>query len=589
MKKIIKYIILIMLPFIFITGLSSWVITGEKSFVVGQAVVAKEVAYLSTDPSKKYTRIEKALEVANAQSSAVTVYVIVGSNPTIIKDCVIESHVTLCLPYNGTTYANRAGNKVMFADDPSNTENNKVLEITIDSGVTLTNKGNLQIGGILGCEYKTTSSGSKTANQLQGHTSDDYAQITMKSNSKIISTGTIECYGYIKESNENNGSKVIANSGEIYSPFVIYDFRGGSNTVGVYMATDDGAPIIPFNVFDMPNIQVEQNILSGAKIYGLVDIYTNEQSKGPYNLSKVFGSYTISIGARHNIDIINIVGPDNDNLIILKKGYLKIKYNPKQLGYTSQASDGGYTNLDFYGEASFGYFSIVLDIMSDISVTKSGGIINMSSTIKNVIERVLPSTSVTTDNIYFPICYKYNINLHFDSLYGGNYSISKKVKFMTGSKLQVNKNATLNFESGASVIFYSAFNDKEFNSIAYPSKNFAYLNDNGIVNINNGSAVAGIIKTESVNSTININSGSTLSLTSFEGTGSFAIEASKLTSGDPITYDFTPVSTHPNGITETLRGYTSSSTAVDNYINLTSSSYTSVISTKIIGVNYIWQ
>ena len=249
----LKYFILLGLFFFSLSavGFSSWNL--YDAFGIDSISFAEPVCYNNKTNVQYYT-IEDALSNA---SSGDTIFTYVGKNPTIRKSCEIKAGVTLCLPFDGETWNGRqsgddtakwfddGGN--IFADaNASRVNTYRKNSVTISKNVKLTNKGTIQIGGILGSENVT----------LSGHTSGNYCEFVLDSNASIVSTGNVYCLGYIKEKEYDNGSKFLVDSGTVYAPFVIYDYRGGTSTAGTYQK----GGITPFNVYDMPNIKPYSNI-----------------------------------------------------------------------------------------------------------------------------------------------------------------------------------------------------------------------------------------------------------------------------------------------------------------------------------------
>ena len=297
-KNFILLFSIILFPLLIVNGYSSWIILGEEKIEVANSAldsVSAKVAFLTSDTSKIYTKIEKALEVANSSSSSETVVVIPGSNPTINNNCTINSNVSLILPYSwddssfGYTYNGRQNGSPGDSDelylndvggnfsDHSSFENAYLANsVTINDGVKVTvNGGNIKIGGVTGHEGQ----------YLAGQTSGLYSQILMNPNSRIdiINNGTIETLGYIKENyknltnlSEGNGSIIDIQSGTMKSPFVVYDFNGGTNTVGVYVGKN--GPVSPFSEFDLPNVHPKIMCYSSSSIIGLAGIYTDSKT-----------------------------------------------------------------------------------------------------------------------------------------------------------------------------------------------------------------------------------------------------------------------------------------------------------------------
>ena len=346
-KRLLTILSILFFPLLLITGFSNWVIIGSKTATVAISP-SSAIAYLSNDTSTYYTSVEKALSVANSTTSNVTVYVVPGTDAYIYRDCTINSNVTLSLPYEGTTTLSRSGNSSSFADA---TSTNKVTEIKVMEGVTITMNGTLTIGGVLGSE----SVG------LSGHTSGLYCQLTMGRNSKIIGNGTINCFGFIKEDKIGNDSIVDMQSGTINMPFVVYDFHGGTYTTTVYLSGGQA----PFYIYDMPNIQTKLKCTSNSKIVGYVDLWAS---------------------SKHNTNEMTIVAKNGSAAIlnISDGGYIISKYTPASTSTTSReySLDHSYTDIEVFGGVSTG--SMQLEVSS---------------------------AKVDTENVLFPVSWKYRFHL----------------------------------------------------------------------------------------------------------------------------------------------------------------------------------
>jgi len=444
--------------------------TNYNTIAIDVNITLMAVAYIS---SNYYGTIEAAL---TASVSGNTIIVIPGTNPVIRSSCTIKSGVTLVIPFTGETWNGRQvkdgtdyTDSASFADINTTSVNTNLKNtVTINAGIILTVEGTLNIGGIIGVE----------GSGLSGHTSGNYAQILMASNSKINSTGTINVYGYIKEQTLNNSSRVTATSGTINMPFVIHDYRAGTSTGATFAgsgsmlsAGNADGNICPFNRYSMPNIQTELVIHSTAKLVGMADLYTGA-------LSVSF----ISIEARHNTTDFNVFSNSNALINISNGGYVLLKYNPSSLGFTNQNTDT--IDMKMYGGGSTGTMSLSVNVGIDVSVN--------------------------TANVFFPVPWNFDIELH-----SGTYNINNKMKFLTGSSLLVASDATVNINSEA--IFYTTFNDVTYASLVYPSKSQAIMTVAGTVNINGG--FGGRIDAKGDNAQLNISSTASLSVSSSEGYG----------------------------------------------------------------------
>ena len=481
-------------------------------------VMLKGVAYIG---DTYYGTIENAVTYANEKGGG-TVWVVPDTSGKVIIEntCTIGAKVTLCLPYDGTTYFDNysATNTLGFADaSKTSVTNNRKSLVTLDANTTLIVNGTLIIGGMLG----------SAGQGLAGHTSGLYAELRMVGNAKIASIGTINCYGYIKEVKKNGDtyqyvqdgeSQVIATSGTVYLPFVVYDYKGGSSTVGVYVdgsltQSNPTGRICPLNEFDTPNIQAELTVTSNGTLIGMADLYTGKTS------------YT---EAQHNTTEVRLIA-DSNAIINLNTANSKaiVKYIPKTAGLTStekgnkENTQGGVTYLTLIGGAKL-------------------GTMNMHISLGKVIIFDL-AYDISTKNVFFPVSWKYQVTLDdCDNDVTNNnsiYTITQKVKFMSGSTLTVKEGATLNLDSGAQVIIYPeslqvGTNDlciKEDNiyqatsgagSYHYPTKKAAEILVYGTMNINASAAFGGIITAKSANAVLNVNSSATLQgIQSEEGYG----------------------------------------------------------------------
>lgn len=474
-KRFVQLILLfiaLFLPFTVTSGLSSWSSGGgipevnDVSSNINTPVEMAPVCY-STTTSKYYPTVEGGL---NNTNSGGTLYIIPGSNPTIKSNCQVKSGATLCLPYtfsvSGTTVSatyfasgTHGSSNILADSSTANVNTYRVTQMSIAAGVrlTLNSSSALNIGGVV----------AGPGQGLAGQTAGNYCEILMYPNSSIISNGgNINCYGYIKESAKNNGSGIEISNATLIVPFVIYDFKGGTVTVGICNRKDN--LYCPFSIFDFPNVQVRTRINSTAFMKGYCQIYISANTT----------YYPTSESDR----MLTIIGNSTANtMFTLTSGYIDIKYTPKTLGITSSfsASDTTKTQIDVHGNCSIGYISV--------TITVSASIISATKTIN-------------TSNYFLPISYRYAINVAS----GGTINIGKRVKFMTGSSLSVENGGNLNIDS--EVILYDTFTDSQtvngYPTISTP----ATLLNNGAVNVSSSGAIGGYSETSSTNGYINYNS-----------------------------------------------------------------------------------
>lgn len=425
-KFSLMFLFLLLTMVISTIGFCSWSI--YKEFGVYSQNIVDPVCYIKRSTGNvNYYRVEDALDEAK---SGEEIYCYIGKNPTITRNCEIKNGVSLIIPFDDNAlYGQREFDGSTSFGDTENKVANLKNTLTIAKNVTLSvNNGKIKIGGQLG----TKGTG------LSGQTSGAYCQIVMSDNSKILfnnnSSNLIDAFGYIKEATKDNGSYIEMKGGEVKMPFVVYDFRGGTNTVGVYRKG-----ISPFSVFDFPNISPKIKFEYNASITGYADLYASNQ---------------------HNTTTIKILGKSNSLLNFSNSNsYLIAKRNQPDPLFNSDSSytDGTYTRLDFYNGLNSGN-----------------------------LKMKVASATVSTQDVLFPFSFKFHVYLH-----NGDYNLDTKMKLMTGAKLVVDDGASLNINSEFTI--YHEFSDRSEIGPLYPNKSEGEFIVKGDVNLN--STFAGNIKT----------------------------------------------------------------------------------------------
>ncbi len=379
------------------------------------------VCYIQSKPSVKYMTIEKALEIANKSTSSENVIVIprisqdfITPSYVISKDCEIGSNVTLTITYDESVTncdsdknGSIAESRSYLAD--SSTRYKTYLKSNIGLNATLTINGTLNICGKVG----------STAQRPSGHTSSDYAQLSMFDNSKITceNGGKINCFGYIKEwyskSNghvknalrDSNGSSIALQNGSIIDmPGVIYDFYGGSFSSSAVSSSYANA--FPFTSFDFPNIQTTLKVSFGSSINASSQVYASSQA---------------------NYFEMKVLGSTNEYLFVMSQGCeMTYKYNSVSPNFSNlYATDGLKSNW------------------STTSIDVESGTLGINA---------ISIKGYSSASYYLPINFKYEIVVKN----GGILNFNNKVKFLTGSSLVVEQGGTVNFN--ASALFHQRFN-----------------------------------------------------------------------------------------------------------------------------------
>ncbi len=303
------------------------------------------------------------------------------------------------------TYGNGVRNYV-------DTDSSKIKQkLILNESTVLEVYGNILIQGLLGVNGPG----------LSGHTSGNHSQIINNGTINLNSGAKLDLRGYIK-----GAGTIEARSGAIvYSPFVVYDYRGGTNTKTVY----EKGKIAPFRIYEMPNIQCKYSIIYGAKSMGYLDLYASNQ---------------------HRTDTATIIGSSNAMLIMEDSSSHILKT------YTKIDNGIGMTSLTITGKAKMG----------TLEITVSGVTVSMT-------------------DVRFPMPWNYSINVG-DGIKQTTFTVGANYKMMTGATVNVKKNATVNLTG--TLLIYKSFTDTPFGGTVYPNKGAAKLNVEGVVNAIGGIA-----------------------------------------------------------------------------------------------------
>lgn len=303
------------------------------------------------------------------------------------------------------TYGNGVGNYV-------DTDSSKIkYKLILNEWTVLEVYGNILIQGLLGVNGPG----------LSGHTSGNHSQIINNGTINLNSGAKLDLRGYIKGT-----GTIEARSGAIvYSPFVVYDYRGGTNTKTVY----EKGKIAPFRIYEMPNIQCKYSIIYGAKSMGYLDLYASNQ---------------------HRTDTATIIGNSNAMLIMEDSSSHILKT------YTKIDNGIGMTSLTITGKAKMG----------TLKITVSGVTVSMT-------------------DVRFPMPWNYSINVG-DGIKQTTFTVGANYKMMTGATVNVKKNGTINLTG--TVLIYKTYVDNATINPQYPNKGAAKLNVEGVVNVTGGIA-----------------------------------------------------------------------------------------------------
>ena len=237
------------------------------------------------------TTLEKALQSAGSGST-----ITLASNGGVYAkaflsagDYTLAAGATLLLSASSDSSALGSATYNSDASAPSYVDTiSDYIEhiLTIMTGANLTVNGNVRIQGILGRGNVGYSGG----------TSGKHSQLVNNGNMTFNSGSNLDAKGFVK----GTGTATFKSGANVYSPFVVIDFRGGTNTVTVF----NKGKISPFSQYEMPNVQCRQIYEAGAKHTGYVDLYAS---------------------SKHNTDKKEMIG--SSGIIQISSGYLEKTYD----------------------------------------------------------------------------------------------------------------------------------------------------------------------------------------------------------------------------------------------------------------------
>lgn len=432
----------LMVVFCVSIGFSDWVYpdnSGDKTTGNGEQPTLNEIkpcAYIDSNKSVLYTiedALAKATEKSKKGTTAVSVFVKPGTE-TVIGSCTITKNVTLTLPYSNETYNEKEFMNIVkdangddqvindFADKNPTLYRKISVKIKSDACLTIANGARLNIGGQNG------------GTSPQGATTGLYAEVFLQNGASINCSGTIDCFGFIKEESKGGASIVMENQGILYQPLCVYDW--GSAT-SVYRKQKDG--VFPFNRFDCPNVRPSITFKKGSTFNCFVHVYGSSA-----------GHFTT------NADIIS----DNDNsFLVLTEANSSISWHftdKSDLNATSTNDSNHLTEINTYANIN----------ISKIKVTLNAPVVGQMN--------------IDSSNYYLPVCYGYSIKAN-----SGTLLIKYRTKFLPGSKFYVANGATATFSQNA--VFYQSNKGQDGNAIPlYSNSTPALLSNSGIVNVNAG-------------------------------------------------------------------------------------------------------
>lgn len=329
---------------------------------------------------KENKGVYSSLSAATSSANAATV-VLMNNGKLPAGDHTVPSGKTLLIPYDkGYTVVTTSPSVITSATKPS-----AYRTLTMASGAKLIVNGSLSVAGTL------------VASQTYGYNGQPVGpvgHIKMESGSSIVSNNGSNMYvlGYIYGS----GSVAVNSGATVYECFQIRDFRGGSATSSMKIASQK---VFPLSQYYVQNIEVPMTLYSGAFCKGI----------SAFNINSKFQTPTVPF-----------IGNNSDYLFQLTGGNLVKDYD--------ESNDR--LKVEVKGTLSLTSFKIRLP----------GAFSSMGD--------------IDTQNYILPI----NSNITVEITESHNVTIDQDIQLLPEAELIIDQGATCSVGSGKKVIVYDSDN-----------------------------------------------------------------------------------------------------------------------------------
>ena len=368
------------------------VATGTSGYKNFEGNVVFKYGSVTIGDNEEYMTIEDALnETKNISGSKIIV-----KHNTSFADSEVSKKV-----YGTNEFKVAKGNELLvpfndkYTDKVEYTEAGKSdkTEVMIDRekpaySTLLINSGvNVKVEGDLKVLSLNTGGGSQgTSHVMNNH----YGQIEMLENSSIelLEGGKLFATGFVY-----GEGKIISNVGASVSESLnIYDFRGGSQTVGI----SKHDIIFPFDTFMLNNIEVPVTVNKGSEYIGLINTYVRGSRFGD----------------------IKVIGKNKDGIFDIESGKILKEFNQNTGKMTFNIVDGKSTINDISMILDFGF------LIGKVDVDSKGKEIPVSGVLDVVVKN------------------------------NSTLDINASVKLLPGEEFKVEKGGTLNIANGSKMFIY---------------------------------------------------------------------------------------------------------------------------------------
>lgn len=314
----------------------------------------------------------------------------------------IPSGKTLILRHSGSaTYTSEGDHPYTYKTTEKNTNAGngaKPGDANTDLTLTFPEGGKLYISGIM-----SIGGNINGLCLITGHHAD--VKLNANASIEVESGGILASLGFIY----GDGAVTAQPGGTIYVPFAIIDFKGGGYTVGaagrmgsiygVKTHPSGESYVSPFTRYTMNAIQCDFILKPTSTLRGYVDLYAGDD---------------------HNASNALFIANTGDPLIKTNNNTeIRIQYDSSK--YSTAYPYVGKTTMTIKNGATYGNLKITLNVK-------------------------FTTATINTNQLAFPVPYNFDIILE-----EGDYTIPYNLMLLPGSRLTVEKGATLNVKSSLTV------------------------------------------------------------------------------------------------------------------------------------------
>lgn len=257
--------------------------------------------------------------------------------------------------------------------------------------------GNLYIGGYTGSSY-----------QYSGYIIKNYVSFDLNGHSLIINDGgMVHSFGLITDS-VGTGKIEVMPGGNLKTPFVLYDLKGGNTTLWGY-----SKGICPFENYQIPYLECKINFHVSSTKSGSLDIFT-KLNLGSLGVTNIYIPF-IGFGSNY------LVSCQSSNTSAI------VHYEPYDLACLQTKTDTIKQNMS-YRKISFTF--------KDLTATVNSISTKAAVDLKGIISKTF---DLQLDRVIFPISTL--IDIHFIN---STFNVSQLIKLMPGSTLTMDEQSILN-------------------------------------------------------------------------------------------------------------------------------------------------